>query len=545
MKLRPMRQSLVLVVAVLALAGCVKRETRVEIGDREQILHLANGDEIEDVDPHTTTGITEHNVIAALFESLLGEDPVDLHPVPGVAERWEIAPDQITYTFHLRHNAQWSNGDPITARDFQRSFQRILTPSLAAEYANMLFPIKNAEAYYRGQIKDFNDVGARVVDDHTLVVTLKAPTPYFLGMVANHYSLWPVHIATVEKFGGLDKKGTAWTKPENFVGNGPFVLAEWRVNDIIKVKKNPRYWDAANVKLQEINFYPIQSRDTEERAFRAGQIHAGYELLPDKIPDYEKNNPKLLRIDPYLGNYFFRVNVTVPFLKDKRVRRALAMAVDRESIVKSITKGRQLPANHYTPPDTAGYNARARLPTDIEGAKKLLAEAGFPDGKGFPSLEIHFNTDERHKSIAEAIQQMWKKSLNIDVTLVNHEWKVYLDTQDTMKYQISRAGWIGDYMDPNTFLELWTTGNGNNDTGWSHAEYDRLIAQASITADQVARYELFQKAEVILMDEVPIIPIFFYTKPYNLRPSVKNWFPNSLGHHPYKHVYLEPITPTP
>jgi oligopeptide transport system substrate-binding protein len=222
--------------------GCGKRETRVEVGDREQILHLANGDEIEDVDPQTTTGITEHNVISSLFEGLVGEDPVDLHPVPGVAERWEISEDNLTYTFHLRENAKWSNGDPVTSRDYLLSYKRILTPSLAAEYAYMLFPILNAQAYYEGNVTDFGQVGVRAPDDRTFVITLKAPTEYFLRMMANHYTTWAVHIPTVEKFGGLTKKSTAWTRPENFVGNGPFILAEWRINDVIKVKKNPLYW---------------------------------------------------------------------------------------------------------------------------------------------------------------------------------------------------------------------------------------------------------------------------------------------------------------
>ena len=258
------------------------------------------------------------------------------------------------------------------------------------------------------------------------------------------------------------------------------------------------------------------------------------------MDSYKRDFADMLHMPVYLGTYFYRFNVTQPILKDKRVRRALAMSVDRESIVNYVTKAGERPAYHFTPPDLAGHTTRARLSYDVEAAKKLLADAGHPGGKGLPPVEILFNTDEKHKAIAEAIQQMWKKDLGINVTLVNQEWKVYLDAKDTLNYQISRSGWIGDYIDPNTFLEMWKTGDGNNDTGWGNAEYDRLIDQARVTTDEKERFELFQKAEAILLDECPIMPIYFYTKPHLIRPSVKNWFPTILDHHPYKHVYLEP-----
>jgi oligopeptide transport system substrate-binding protein len=535
------------IAGFVSLTSCSKHGTRVEEGDRAQILHMGNGDEVEDIDPQITTGIPEHNIIAAIFEGLVTEDPTDLHPVPGVAERWDVSEDKTVYTFHLRPNAKWSNGDPLTAKDFYQSYQRILNPKLAAEYANMLFIVKNAEAYYKGQVKDFKEVGFRVIDDRTLEVTLVAPTPYFLFMMAHHYSWWPVHIPTVQKFGGMEKRGTGWTRPENFVGNGPFVVSEWRVNEVLKVKRNSNYWDAATVKLNEIHFYPIQSRDTEDRAFRSGQLHVTYEVHRPKMDSYKKDMADMLRMDPYLGNYFYRVNVTHPILKDKRIRKALSMSIDRETIVKNVTKANETAAYYYTHPDAhlpgfPKYEPRARVTYDIEGAKKLLAEAGYPDGKGLPPIEIHFNTDEKHKAIAEAIQQMWKKNLGIEATLVNQEWKVYLDVQDQLAYQVSRAGWIGDYEDPNTFLEMWMTGDGNNDTGWSNAEYDKLIEQARVTVDVNARLELFQKAEAMLLDETVVIPIFFYTKPHLVRPSVKNWLPNILDHHPYKYVYLQAAT---
>lgn len=529
--------------AALILAGCGKQDssksTAQNGGATEQILHLGNGTEPQDLDPQVVTGVPEFHIISALLEGLVAYDPKDLHPVPGVAESWDISPDQTLYTFHLRANAKWSNGDLITARDFVRSYQRILTGSLASEYAYMLFVVTNAEAFNTGKVKNFDEVGFKALDDRTLQIQLNSPTPYFLSLL-NHHSWFPVHIPTIEKCGPLYERGNKWTRPENFIGNGPFTLTEWKQNQIIIVKKSATYWDAEKVKLQEIQFHPIESDDTEERAFRSGQIHVTHTIPLSKIDVYKREQPDVIFTDPYLGNYFYGINTTKPPLNDKRVRRALAMTIDREAIVKNVTRGGQIPAYCLTPPNTAGYNAEARISGDIATAKKLLAEAGYPDGKGCPPVEILFNTLESHKAIAEAIQQMWKKNLGIDARLQNQEWKVFLDSQRTMNYQVCRSSWIGDYVDPNSFLDLWLTDGGNNRTGWSNAEYDRLIAEAGKTGDQQKRYELFQKAEAILMDEVPIIPIYFYTRSILVRPVVKGWHPNILDIHPYKYVYLDP-----
>jgi oligopeptide transport system substrate-binding protein len=253
-----------------------------------------------------------------------------------------------------------------------------------------------------------------------------------------------------------------------------------------------------------------------------------------KIAAYQKDHPNLLRIDPYLGTYFYRVNLTKPELKDVRVRRALALAIDRDAMVRDVTHGGELPAHSFVPPGAAGYHGSAFVPSDIPAAKKLLAEAGYPDGKGFPKLEIHYNTDERHKIVAEAIQEMWRKNLGLDVHLVNQEWKVYTDTQRRLDYQ------IGDYVDPNSFMDMMLTAGGNNQTGYSNPEYDRLVREAGRTIDQKQRYECFDQAEKILMTDLPILPIFFYTKPFLIRPSVRGWYPTILDHHPLKYVYLEP-----
>lgn len=527
------------IAIAMLLAGCGTRETPVERGNREQILHLGNGTEPQDIDPHIVTGVPEHNIIAALFEGLVSEDPRDLSPVPGAAERWTVSDNGLVYTFYLQKNGKWSNGDPVTARDFIFSYQRILSPGLAGEYAYMLFVMKNAKAFHEGKIDDFSQVGVDAIDDGILRITLNSPTPYFLSLL-NHYSWFPVHPPTILKHGKIDARGSGWTRPESFVGNGPFTLDTWKMNQMITVRKSETYWDRDTVRLNEMRFYPIENADTEERFFRSGQLHVCYTLPLSKIDVYEKTYPDLLKINPFLGTYFYRVNVTRPPLDNPKVRRALSMAIDRKSIVENVTKGGQLPAHSFTPPGTAGYTAQAHIPDDIDQARSLLDEAGYPDGQGFPPVEILYNTLEAHRTIAQAIQQMWKKSLNIDVKLLNQEWKVYLDTQKELDYDICRAGWIGDYVDPNTFLDMFLTGGGNNDTGWSNAEYDRLIAEAARMGGSPAqRHELFQRAEEILLAESPIIPIYTYTRVYAVRPEVRGWYPTILDHHPYKHLYLE------
>ena len=523
------------------LTGCSKQDSVKDAPSRiegKMVLLRGNGSEPADLDPQIVTGVPEHMILMGLFECLTGEDPKDLHPVPAAAERWEISPDQLTYTFFLRKSAQWSNGDPVTARDFHQSFRRILEPTLAAQYAYMHHVVKNAQAYNEGKLKDFSQVGYKVIDDHTFQVTLIGPTPYFLSLV-NHTSWMPVHLPTLAKHGKPYERGNKWTRPENFVGNGPFTLDQWKVNEILTIKRNPHYWDAKTVKLDGLAFYPISSSETEERMFRANQLHVTETVPLSKIPGYRKNYAELIRIEPYLSTYFYRINVTKPPLNDQRVRKALALAIDRASITENILKAGQIPAFNITPPGTGGYTARGKFSGDLAEAKKLLADAGFPDGKGFPPFELLYNTSESHRVIAEAIQQMWKKNLGIEAKLLNQEWKVYLDSQRQMNYQICRAGWTGDYVDPNTFLDMWLTDGGQNETGWSNKDYDRLIAEAARTGDAAARLELFQKAEIILMDELPIIPIYHYTRQHLISPKLKGWHPTLLDHHPYKHLWFE------
>lgn len=527
--------------SVLVLAACARKEGPAgTAAGGAKIWHVGNGTEPQDLDPQGVAGVPEHKLAMALFEGLATEDPKDLTPRPGLAERWEISPDGLVYTFHLRRNGQWSDGSPLTAQDCIDSFQRILTPKFGSEYAYLVYDyVAGAREFFDGKITDFKQVGFKTPDPYTLQVTLKNPTPYLMKIIASHYAWTPVPVRVIAKYGPTDQKRTPWTRPGRLVGSGPFVLKEWLPNRKIVVARNPLYWDAATVKLDEIHFYPTEDISTEERMFRTGQLHKTNELPNTKIDVYRKEYPDALHTDPYLGVYFYRCNVERPPMNDKRVRKALALAIDREALVKNVTRGGQRPAYAVSYPGTAGYTPRAHLSGGVAEAKRLLAEAGFPDGNGFPPVELLYNTSENHRAIAEAIQQMWKRNLGVDITLQNQEWKVYMDAQNTKNYTICRAGWIADYVDPHVFLEIWVTNNGNNHTNWSHAEYDRLFQQALAAKDDATRYEIYQRMDAILVDECPVIPIYYYTSVYALSPKVKGFYPTLLDNHPYKYIYLE------
>jgi oligopeptide transport system substrate-binding protein len=538
--LKPMSKISFLLISVLAIFGCGKRETLVSIGNREQILHLGNLSEPKDLDPHIVTSVSAYNVIAALLEGLVSEDPNDpsLKPVPGVAESWTISEDQRTYTFKIRPSAKWSNGDPVTAEDFAFSYQRMLSPAMGSPYAYMLHVLQNAEAYNHGENKDFQTVGVKALDLQTLELTLKQPTPSFLSQL-NHWSWFPVHPPTILAHGKMDQIGTPWTRPEHFIGNGPFTLKSWRQNHSIVVEKNPSYWDADQVKLKEIHFYPIGDHVIEERSFRAGQLHVTGTVPLPRVPYYQENKPELLRLDPYLRSYYYLLNVNKPPLDQLKVRKALALAIDRETIANYVTRSGEQPAYAFTPPDIGNYQPPKRFSTDLEQARNLLAEAGYPNGEGFPSLTLLYHTSDLHTKIAEVIQQMWKDNLGLHITLENVEWKVYQARRKDRQYDIARAEWVADYVDPSTFLDVWLTGGGNNHAGWSSAIYDELIKKASFSTDTAERNTLFEKAETVLLDEMPIIPLIFLPSKSLIQPSVKGWNPSILDHHPYKYIYLE------
>ncbi len=523
----------------LGTTGCSRRETAVQQGIRNQVLHRGVGPDVPNLDPHLATGIGEFNILSSLFEGLVSEDPVDLHPVPGVAEGWEISPDGTEYTFHLRSDAKWSNGDSVTANDFVRSFRRALTPSLDADNANLFYVIRNARAFHTGQESDFGAVGIAALAPTRLRITLEHPSATFLSLLT-YTSFFPVHLAAIEKAGPGASRDNPWTRHAGtFVGNGPFKLSEIKAGQKIVVAKSATYWDAPRVRLNEIHFHTFENVDAEERAFRAGQLHLTDALPPAKVDVYRRQSSTPLRIDPYLGTEFYRFNVKRPFVNDVRVRRALALAVDRKTIVERILGGGQLPAAAFTPPNTDGYTAPAALGTDLDRARALLAEAGFPGGKGAPPIELAYNNSETHRTIAEAVQEMWRRELGVETKLLAQEHKALMASRRGGDFQLLRSAWIGDYEDPLSFLNIWTSTSGNNYTGWSNPDYDRLLAEAARKGNRTDRDSLLQKAETLLLENVPFIPLYHYTHVFLLHPSVKNWHPTRLDHHPYKYVYLE------
>lgn len=531
---------LFLAAALLPSTGC-RRESRVGWASREKIFLVGNGSEPKALDPHIVSSVGDSNILRALFEGLTTFHPSsDSTHEPGVAERWEANEDFTEWRFYLRKDAKWSNGDPVTAHDFVYSYNRILHPDMAAPYSSMLYFLKNAEDYNMGNIENFSEVGVKAEGDHLLVCTLESPTPFFPDVV-KHTTWLPVHPPTIEKYGKMTDPFTEWQKPGNQVSNGAFQLTEWRINAHVKVRPNPHYWDADSVKLNGINFYPIDNTFTEEKAFRNGLLHYTYIIPNNLIPLYREKEDTPLRIETYAGSYFYRCNTEEAPTDNVDFRRALAYSIDQEAIVKYVTMGGQQPAYGFTPPSKGGYDPPDVIHFNPEKAREYLRKAGYERGADVPEFTIILNTNESHKSIAVAIQDMWKKTLGIEkVRIANQEWKVFQQTVLDMNYDVARAGWIGDYVDPTTFLGMWRSGDSNNNTGWANPDYDRLLVESSHSSDTEERYRILQQAEAVLLDEVPVLPIYWYTRTYLLHPDVKNWNPLLLDNHPYKHIDLEP-----
>lgn len=517
----------------IAVAGC---KGASGVAPKEGVMRIAADAEPTSLDPQLTTGHTEHRILTSLFEGLATLNQKTLAIEPGAAKSWEIADDQLTYTFHLNPGAKWSNGTPVTAKDFVYSYKRMLTTKFGSEYSYMLWCIANAEAYNKGELDDFGKVGVKAIDDGTLEITLAYPAPYFLSMQI-HNAWFPVLQSAVEKHGAMDDRQNDWILSGNHVSNGPFKLVEWKPNEIIRVVKNEHYWDAANVKLDEIDFYPVSGNlQTAERMFRANEVDTLETLVITKVPVYKRENPTALRLEPFAGTYFYRINVTRPPLDNPKVRLALAMSVDKKSICDEVLFGAFVPAVALTPPGLGGYTAEASLPYDLEKAKQLLAEAGYPGGKGLRPIEILYNESEDHQMVAEAIQDMWKNGLGIEVTTNKQEWKVYLNSMTKLNYDVIRAGWIADFLDPMNYCECFTTGNGNNRTGWSNAAYDELERKARHELDPAQRIAYMQEAEKLLLSETPIIPIYTYRQRYLVSPELHGCDGNLLGYMNYKYM---------
>lgn len=525
---------LVVLIGFSLILGCGPKGPELA---QEQVLRYNVGAEPQFFDPRKATGIPEFTMLLNLFDGLVRYN-TEGQLVPSIAESYTVSDDGLKWTFKLR-DAKWSNGETLTAYDFEYSWKTALSPEIASEYAYQLYYIKNGEKYNSGEITNPDEVGVKATDEKTLEVTLEAPTPYFLALLT-----FTTYLPVNKK---LDESNPDWAKSaDNYISNGPFRLTKWEHNHVIETEKNPYYWDKDKVKLSKIIFTMVEENTTEMLMFENGEIDWGPNPPPQELERLQKEGKVV--INPYLGTYYFTFNVTKPPFNDVRVRKALTLAIDREAIVKNITMAGELPATAYVPPgvpdaepnsDFREVGGELFKAYDPETAKQLLAEAGYPDGKGFPEFVILYNTNERHKTIAEAIQRMWKETLGISCTLTNQEWKVYLDNRQTLNYDVARAGWIGDYTDPMTFIDMFVTGGGNNDTGWGNPQYDELVRTAKSTGDQKVRMKAMHDAEKILMDEMPICPIYFYTRPEMIKPYVKNAYTSAIGYTDFKEAYIE------
>ncbi len=500
------------------LAGCGSRETPVERGNREGILYRGNATEPESLDPHLVRGQVEWTIVGGLFEGLVTPDAATLEARPGVAERWEVSEDGLIYTFFLREDAKWSDGAAVTAKDFYFGAKRMLSPRLGSAHPeNNLFFVKNARAYQAGTITDFAEVGVKAPDARTVVFTLERPTPFFLSAL---YLFFPTQRAAVERHGDFDDRGNPWARPGGLVGNGPFKLKEWAYGQRIVVERNPAYWDAAAVGLNAIHFLPIESAQVEETAFRTGRLHITATVPASRIETYlaQENSP-LRQVDDR-GVYFYTVNVNKAPMNDVRVRRALAMAVDREQLARVVLRGGREPATSFTPPGMGGYTAKALTSFNPERARALLAEAGYPGGAGMPVIEVLFDSREYHRVIAEAVQGMWRRELGVQVTLRNEETQVLIASKNRKDFHLARGSWNATtYQDPFYFLGAWQSEALYNEAGWSNAEFDTTI-EATWTADAAARDAAFQRAEEIFLEEYPVIPLFYSTQLYLAAPEV-------------------------
>jgi oligopeptide transport system substrate-binding protein len=514
-----------LLVASLAVVSCAKKEITYDKAE----FQFNNATEPQSLDPAIIQGVPEHRIYMALFEGLMVFDPKDNTPKPGLAESWTKSADGKTWTFKLR-KATWSDGVAITAQDVVDSWLRILDPATASNYAYMPAAAIEGAADYNAGKGPKEGVKIRAIDEKTFEATFVGPFPYTLDMLTHYaYAVMPMH--AIKKF------GADWVKPGNFVGNGPFILKDWKPQQYLFMVKNPKYWDAKNVKLSSITMYPIEDQNVALDKFKAGELDWIPEVPPAKIDEVKLD--KTYQMCAGTTVYYYIFNVTRKPFTDVRIRKALSLALNRKELCEQVLKAGDIPSAGLVPP-MAGYVTAKGNEYNIEEAKKLLAEAGYPNGKGFPKVTLIYNTSARHKMIAEWFQQQMKTGLGINFELQNLEWNTFLDTRSkTHDFAITRAGWQADYQDPGNYLEMFLTGGGNNDGLYSDKEYDDLMAQASKLDGGQARNDIMQKAEAILIDrDQAVVPFFFYVNQDMIDLNKwGGWYATSMNVHPWKNIY--------
>lgn len=529
-----------LVTAAGLLAGCGRREAPASASPAPApaaalpILRVSQRNEPGDLDPAKVTLPDEFGLLRALLEGLLrpGVDGGD--PRPGAAERFDVSADGLTYTFHLRADAQWSDGEPVTAVQFVDAYRRLLTPATAAPKAAVFYPVRNARAFVEGKTTDFATVGFRAVGPRTLTIALEQPTPRFPHYVASGPWL-PVRTDVVARH------GRSWTQPAHFVGNGPFTLAEWRADQRLLMKKNPRWHGAAGVQLAELHFIRLDSADSEERAYRAGQIDATMAVPTSKLDVYARERPSELHRQPMFETRYLAFNCTRPALRDPRVRRALALAIDRTAIVAHVLRGGQPIAATLVPPALAGTENASRhaFGFDPTTARRLLAEAGFADGRGFPALEVTAWSSSQ-VPVLEAIQAGWEKELGLAVTLATREARVHLSALASGDYDIGFVTSIPDVADALQVLGDFVGGAPENYPQWRDAAFDTALAQAAALAEPAARASALRAAEDLLLAATPLAPVYFNAKIWLLSPHVRGWEEDGLWGRCYDGIHLVP-----
>jgi len=513
----------------LALAACGGGNP---VGD-VSVLHRGNGEEPESLDVHKSSSTEAGHVLRDLGEGLVGYTP-EGELVPATAESWAVSGDGIEYVFTLRTGARWSNGDPVTADDFVYSYRRLVDPDTAAVYVQSIAEVDNAEAIMAGEAEpDTLDVEA--VDSQHLKIRLRRPVPYFISLLT-HPSMFPVHRASIEAH------GDAHARPGNLVTNGAYRLLDWQVGAYIEIERNPFYWNNANTAIDRVRHYVTPEPMVELNRYRAGELHITRTIPPESFAQMKAERPDEVRVSPALGIYYYGFNMTKPpFADSPRLRQALSMAVDRETIVEIVGRGEQA-AWSFVPEGTANYEPSAyswatmTQPERNHIARQLYREAGFSDDKP-AEFEIRYNTHETHRQIAVAIQSMWRNVLGANVTLINEEFQVLLANMQAREVtQVFRANWNGDYNDAHTFLSTLETGNPANFTGYSNEDFDELMEHAATQTDPGRRKLYLEEAEREMLDDHPLIPIYFYVNKNMVSPTIRGWGDNVLNYHYSRHL---------
>ncbi len=529
---------LMLVLALsLVLTGCGPKEAPPAPNGGEpapsepKIIRTNNSSEPGSLDPPLAQGTHESWILDHIFEGLMKIDS-NMKVVPGMAKDFKISEDLLTYTFTLRDDIKWSNGDPVTAYDFEYAWKRALDPDIAADYAFQLYYLKGGEAYNAGE-GSVDDVAVKALDEKTLEATLEAPTAYFLELTA-FFTLYPVNKKVAEA-------NPDWAKnAATHVSNGPFALTEWEHSATIKVRKNENYYDKSSIKVDGIDYDMIDDENTAWQKYEGGDYDFLHPLPQAVVAQMkESGNPELV-IGTDVAVYYYNVNSKVKPFNNKKIRKALSLTLDQQTIVDKIAQGGQVPAEGVVPfglLDDQGVEFRDAVGKlvkyDVEEGKRLFAEGLKEEGmkvEDFKKFALLYNTNEAHKKIAQAAQEMWRVNLGIEIQLENVDFQVKLDREKAGDYDISRAGWIGDYMDPITFIDLWETSSSFNDVKYSNKEYDRLAKIAKTSGDQKERFDAMKKAEVMAMDDMVVIPVYFYTLPYAQKPYLTGVYKPAINY---------------